>query len=90
MCRLRAFWRAVGLTASVFLISKQWGDLDMLLPTFLERHAALTLTPPPSSQAACHRGEYRSYTLTLAVTPDPDPDPDSSAGTLARGCRSSP
>ena len=36
--RLRAFWRALAFTAAVFLISKQWGDMDTLLPAFLERH----------------------------------------------------
>ena len=36
--RLRAFWRALTFTAAVFLISKQWGDMDSLLPPYLERH----------------------------------------------------
>jgi len=34
---LRAFWRALWWSVCCFWISKQWGDLDQLLPAYLER-----------------------------------------------------
>jgi hypothetical protein len=38
LCALRAFWRALWLSVCLILLSKQWGDMDQLLPAFLERH----------------------------------------------------
>ena len=34
---MRVFWRALWLSVCLFWISKQWGDLDQLLPAYLER-----------------------------------------------------
>ncbi len=34
---LRAFWRALWCSVCLLLISKQWGDLDQILPAYLER-----------------------------------------------------
>ncbi|EOD28069.1 hypothetical protein EMIHUDRAFT_235276 [Emiliania huxleyi CCMP1516] len=38
LCALREFWRALWLSICLILLSKQWGDMDQLLPAFLERH----------------------------------------------------
>ena len=38
LCALSAFWRALWLSVCLLFLSKQWGDLDQLLPPFLERH----------------------------------------------------
>ena len=38
LCSLTAFWRALWLSVCLLFLSKQWGDLDQLLPPFLERH----------------------------------------------------
>ena len=38
LCVLRSFWRALWLSVCLFWISKQWGDMDQLLPPFLERY----------------------------------------------------
>ena len=38
LCELRAFWRALWLSLCLLFLSKQWGDMDQLLPPFLERH----------------------------------------------------
>ena len=35
---LRSFWRALWLSVCLFWISKQWGDMDQILPPFLERN----------------------------------------------------
>ncbi|KAL1511879.1 hypothetical protein AB1Y20_005161 [Prymnesium parvum] len=35
---LRSFWVALWFSLCLFFISKQWGDMDQLLPPFLERH----------------------------------------------------
>ena len=38
LCALPEFWRALWLSCCLFFLSKQWGDMDQLLPPFLERH----------------------------------------------------
>jgi len=38
LLRMRAFWRALWLSISLLFVSKQWGDMDQLLPPFLERN----------------------------------------------------
>ena len=38
LCSLNEFWRALWLSCCLFFLSKQWGDMDQLLPPFLERH----------------------------------------------------
>jgi len=38
LLRLRSFWRALWLSCSLLFVSKQWGDMDQLLPPFLERN----------------------------------------------------
>ena len=38
LLRLRAFWRALWCSCCLLLISKQWGDLDQVLPAYLERN----------------------------------------------------
>lgn len=38
LCELRSFWRALWLSVCLICLSKQWGDMDQLLPPFLERH----------------------------------------------------
>jgi hypothetical protein len=35
---LRDFWRALVFSLCLFGLSKQWGDMDQLLPPFLERY----------------------------------------------------
>ena len=34
---MRVFWRALWFSVCLLLVSKQWGDLDQLLPAYLER-----------------------------------------------------
>ena len=38
LLRMRVFWRALWCSCCLLLISKQWGDLDQLLPAYLERN----------------------------------------------------
>lgn len=42
LCVLRDFWRALWLSLCLVALSKQWGDMDQLLPAFLERHYGAT------------------------------------------------
>lgn len=35
---MKNFWRAIVMTLCLFGVSKQWGDLGMVLPVFLERN----------------------------------------------------
>jgi len=35
---MRNFWRATTLSLSVFMVSKQWGDMEQVMPAFLERN----------------------------------------------------
>ncbi|KAL1500034.1 hypothetical protein AB1Y20_012711 [Prymnesium parvum] len=41
LLELRNFWVALWFSACLFFISKQWGDMDQLLPPYLERHHGL-------------------------------------------------
>ena len=38
LLRMRVFWRALWCSCCLLLISKQWGDLDQILPAYLERN----------------------------------------------------
>ena len=46
---LPQFWRALWLSVCLICLSKQWGDMDQLLPPFLERHFGVGAVRPPAS-----------------------------------------
>jgi hypothetical protein len=64
LCELNQFWRALWLSVCLLFLSKQWGDLDQLLPPFLERHYGVD-TPiyaGPSDQITPHHATPRHTT----------------------------
>ena len=67
LCRLAAFWRALWLSVCLLFLSKQWGDLDQLLPPFLERHYGVN-SPIYASASTRAKHAHLSRPQTTAQT----------------------